>query len=162
VTLPAGATADSLTFRLAAGTWDWMHGDTTCTTNPHTVSFSRDGRFMVLTFARADSATGQREYRYRILEAGKEVIPDVPHVIRAAMEGETRRTPDGKLVVWDLILASRNRYHWHRTDWPEMAVTNAIVRCSGTRPLETWAPPSGARSSSRAEPDANGRAARKG
>jgi hypothetical protein len=68
------------------------------------------------------------------------VLPGMPMVIRAELADESRRTADGDLVVWDLVLASDNRYHWHRTDWPEGAVTMAVIRCDGTRPLETYTP----------------------
>lgn len=127
---------------LVVGTWDWARGDSTCLGNRHQISFSADGTEMRLTHdVPLDSTTNDRVTRYRILDSGAGVHPDLPFVIRAAMEGEDRRTEAGELVIWDLILATPNRYHWHRTDWPNLGVTNAIVRCDGRRPLEHWQAP---------------------
>lgn len=126
-------------YGLAEGTWDYAHGDSTCLGNRHTISFSPDRKEMLLTFEQpADSATNQRVFRYRITAAGAGILADLPFVIRAKMEGETRKTNSGELVVWDLVMATPNRYHWHRTDSP--GVGGAIVRCDGTQPLEQWEP----------------------
>ena len=131
------------TFAYAAGTWDWHNGDSTCLGNTHTVAFSPDRRIMTITFKEPfDTATGQRVATYRIIAAGSGLAAGTPFAIRAAMEGETRRTDLGQLVVWDLLLASPNRYHWHRTDWADLGVTRAIIRCDGNVPLEKWHPPS--------------------
>ena len=59
--------------------------------------------------------------RYRIQQAE-------PY-LRAKIEGETRTTPSGELVVWEVIMLSPDRYCWHRTDWSEGACTAAIERC---------------------------------
>lgn len=140
----AGRLQDS-TFAYVAGTWDWAKGDSTCRGNTHTLAFSPDGKVMTLTFKLPlDSTDASRVTRYRILAVGPAVAPELsPYALRGAIEGETRRTPAGALVVWDLVLASPNRYHWHRTDWPATAVTGPIVRCDGTRPMEMPVAPTG-------------------
>jgi hypothetical protein len=131
----AASTSAPTVFDLAVGTWDWAKGDSTCQGDRHGISFSPDRREMLLTFDESlDTASKQRVVTYRILAAGSKIHPEVPFVIRAAMEGETRRTDAGELVVWDLILATPNRYHWHRTDWPNLAITGAIIRCGGNQP----------------------------
>lgn len=128
--------ADSSVFRLAAGTWDWYEGDSTCATaRRHTISFSPDFREMRIRFAVADSGRDSL-YRYRVFGVGDNVVPGLDQVIRGAMEGETRTTENGALAVWDLVLMSPNRYHWHRTDWPQGSMTDAVVRCQGSKPLE--------------------------
>jgi len=128
-------------YGLAEGTWDWAHGDSTCLGNRHTISFSPDHKDMLITFEQpADTASSQRVFRYRITAAGDGVLPDLPFVIRAKMEGEDRKTDSGETVVWDMIMASPNRYHWHRMDWPGVGVTGAVIRCDGTQPLEHWEP----------------------
>ena len=66
-------------------------------------------------------ANPEEAVRYRVLQSE----PD----LRMAIEGETRMTPTGELVVWDLVLLSPDRYCWHRTDWPHGGCTKAIVRC---------------------------------
>jgi hypothetical protein len=131
-------------FRPVAGSGDWARGDSTCLGNTHTIAFGGQGREMVLTFREPiDSVSRQRVVRYKVLQAGSNVQPELPVVIRAAMEGETRRTESGVPVVWDLIMASPNRYHWHRTDWPNGGVTGAVIRCDGAKPLEQWQQPVG-------------------
>jgi hypothetical protein len=74
-----------------------------------------------------DSATGQREVRYEIRDV-------TPSRNRAFMEGETRTTAAGALVVWDLVLTSPNSYRWHRTDWRPSGYTQEIVRCADGAP----------------------------
>lgn len=126
-----------LVYEMAAGTWDWAKGDSTCLGNKHEISFSADTREMILTYQQPfDSATGQRIARYRILMAGANVIPSMPYVIRGAMEGETRKDAMGQLVIWDLVLASPNRYHWRVA--PAGGTSGALIRCNGTTPLEKW------------------------
>lgn len=130
-------------FDFARGTWDWARGDSTCLGNRHEISFSADQTQMLLTFEEPlDTASNDPVVRYSIIASGDAVHPELPFVIRASMEGESRTTDGGALVVWDLIMATPNRYHWHRTDWPNLGVTNAVVRCDGDQPLEQWkAPP---------------------
>jgi uncharacterized protein len=127
--------ADSAIFRTAAGTWDWSKGDSTCTTSRrHSISFSPDFREMRIRFAVAEPGRDS-VYRYRIFGVGDNVVAGWERVIRAAMEGETRTTANGALAVWDLVLMSPNRFHWHRTDWDQANLTDAVVRCQGSRPV---------------------------
>lgn len=140
----AAAPTDSLkaTFDMAAGVWDWSRGDSTCLGNTHTISFTPDRQTMTLTFnAPADTTLKSRLTTYRVVSAGRGLYLDFPHVVRGAIIGESRRTTTGDLVVWDLVLASPNRYHWHRTDWPDDGATPAVVRCDGTTPMEKGVPP---------------------
>lgn len=128
-------------FAMAVGTWGWARGDSTCLGNTHTISFSPDRQVMTLKHnAPRDTTAEARETTYSILSAGPGRFLNFPHVIRGAMVGETRRTTTEDLVVWDLVLVTSNRYHWHRTDWSDSTMTAAIVRCDGTRPLERWTP----------------------
>lgn len=145
--VPAGPTAAASTsaptvFDLAVGTWDGAKGDATCRGNKHRISFSSEPREMLLTFEEPlDTTSNERVFTYRIVAAGSKIHRETPFVIRGAMEGETRRTDAGKLVVWDLIMATPNRYHWHRTDWPNLGITGAFIRCDGNRPMEQWQRP---------------------
>lgn len=137
------AQADQSVFDLAVGRWDWSHGDSTCLGNQHEISFSEDGSEMLLTFDRPlNDSSEDPVVRYRITGSGERIHENLRFVIRAEMDGESRTTDSGELVVWDLIMATPNRYHWHRTDWPQLGVTNAVVRCDGARPVEGWVPPS--------------------
>lgn len=129
-------------FKMAVGTWDFAHGDSTCIGNTHTISFTPDRQTMILTFnAPRDTTRASRLATYNVLSAGRGHFLDYPHTIRGAIDGETRRTATGDLVVWDLVIVTPNRYHWHRTDWPEDGMTGAVIRCDGTHPLEQWVPP---------------------
>lgn len=110
-------------FALIAGTWDWAGKPGTCRDNPHTLRFTPDGRYMLLTFAHpVDSATGQREVRYALKG-------HTERSVRAQIVDEPRRTPTGAVVVWDLVLFSPSSYRWHRTDWAEGAFTPEVIRC---------------------------------
>jgi len=109
-------------FSVAEGLWDWAGQPGSCTDNPHTISFTEDRSEMLLTYTRPDSTTSQREYRYEIRDVG-------PSSIRGFIHGETRRTDDGQLVVWDLVLTGHDEYRWHRTDWPPRLYTGKVVRC---------------------------------
>jgi len=57
------------------------------------------------------------------------VISKSGNVITARMQGETRKGKDGKLIVWDLIVESPNKYVWHRGDWDDGMITPAVERC---------------------------------
>jgi hypothetical protein len=119
--VPSGSSVESV----AEGVWDWAGRDGTCRDNPHTISFSPDQRYMVLTFPHPiDSATGKREARY-------EIRGQTRNSIRGFIIDETRRTEGGELVVWDLVLTSPNSYRWHRTDWAAGSYTAEVIRCRG-------------------------------
>lgn len=123
---PSAAAAGTLpaVFAEIAGTWDWAGRPGTCRENPHTLSFTPDGRYMLLTFAQPfDSATGKREVRYALKG-------HTERSVRGAITDETRRTDSGALVEWDLVLFSARSYRWHRTDWPETGFTAEVVRCA--------------------------------
>lgn len=112
-------------FKVAAGTWDWSGADGFCRDDPHTITFSPDRKFMILTFANPDTAddgTVKRDFRY-------EIRGHTRNSIRGFIQGETRRTDGGELVVWDLVLMSPDVYRWHRTDWEEGGLTKPVLRC---------------------------------
>lgn len=126
--LPDVADRESI-FGLLEGRWSWEGGDEECK-SVHTLTLSPDRRILDLEYPeRRDSAGVTVRVRYRVVEAGPQVLPWAPYAIRMEMEGETRRTDAGALVVWDLVFASRDRYHWHRTDWDDGGLTGAIIRC---------------------------------
>lgn len=118
----AGATLPPI-FARVAGTWDWPGRPGSCRDEPHTLSFTPDGRFMLLTFAKPVDSTGTREVRYA-------VRGHTERSVRGAIVDETRRTDAGQLVVWDLVLVTPTSYRWHRTDWEEGAFTPEVVRCT--------------------------------
>jgi hypothetical protein len=112
-------------YQVASGRWDWADSDSSCTKNPHTISFSADHKVMTLSYPAplADGILPEREaYEYEIAEVSR-------HHIRAQIRGETRLTPKGTPVVWDLVLASSDVYYWHRADLPFFSVTRPVRRC---------------------------------
>lgn len=112
-------------FRVVAGTWDWEGAEGFCHDNPHTISFSSRRDTMTLTFVKPDTAEDgsvTRAWRYKIYGHTR-------HSVRGFIQGETRRTDAGKLVVWDLVLMSRDGYRWHRTDWAPGGYTKQVLRC---------------------------------
>lgn len=127
--LPAASDAATI-FGMLEGRWSWEGGDDECKASVHTLAISGDRRQLELRYPeRTDSAGAPVVVRYTVIEAGAQVLPWAPHAIRLAMEGETRRTDAGDLVVWDLVFASPDRYHWHRADWEAGGLTKAIIRC---------------------------------
>jgi hypothetical protein len=118
-----------------AGRWDWTSRARPCTDSAHTITFANDGRVMEI---RQESDTGKGGASdptvYDLLEV-------TPSRIRGAIRGETRKTNDGRPVVWDLVMFNVNEYHWHRTDWGSFGYTGAVLRCSPRQAGEGIAPP---------------------
>ena len=112
-------------FALAEGRWAWTTRRNACTDDWHRIAFSPDHRVMTITsskaYQRADGTLDSVAV-YDIEASG-------PGWVRGAIRGETRKTPGGRLVVWDLVLRSPNRYAWHRTDWFPGGYTAEIQRC---------------------------------
>jgi len=107
------------------GTWGVPGSDVSCSRNPETIQFSDDGAWMLLTFREpiaAPDGSQRRELRYRL----RSIATD--HV-RLEMEGETRRTETGELVVWDLLQVAPEAHCWRRTDWKASACTPRRHRC---------------------------------
>lgn len=109
------------------GHWGWtIDNGYDCETNPHWFEFAVDkSSFAIVNETPIESASGELTTRsvYRILDVRGDVI-------EAALEGESRRTEAGDLVVWNLvILRELDRYCWQRTDWPEDACTAHVERC---------------------------------
>jgi hypothetical protein len=114
-------------FERMIGTWGWLEGDLTCQVNPHTISFSRDLKFMHFRYpAPVDTATGRREAQY-------EVRSYTDTSFRVFLQHESRRDSTGQLVEWDLVLLGNDRYTWHRSDWPAGGTTNYLARCAPRR-----------------------------
>jgi hypothetical protein len=110
---------------VVSGTWGLASGEATCQNNPHEISFSSDRLHMNVELRspiQSGIGTTESKFRYRILGAR-------PSELRMELEGETRTTDDGKLVIWDLRMRGQDEYCWHRTDWPYRACTARSVRC---------------------------------
>ena len=115
-------------FELVRGTWAWTTAESTCRTDPQTISFTPDHKGMIITLAHpgklADGTFDSIAY-YDILRVTQ-------NSIRGAIRGETRLTADSEPVVWDLVVESPDRFAWHRTDWPTWEQTRDMRRCPPT------------------------------
>ncbi|MFL5560733.1 MAG: hypothetical protein ACJ79K_04575 [Gemmatimonadaceae bacterium] len=113
-------------FHVAEGTWGRTVGAKTCTNGPQRISFTADRSMMVIEYA--DDSGAVRKARYELRSVS-------PTTIRGFIIDETRKTPEGTLVVWDLVLTSRDSFAWHRTDWSPGAYTAEMRRCPAGTPL---------------------------
>jgi hypothetical protein len=97
---------------------------------------------MILTHQQPiDTTTGRTVSTYRVIGAGDTFMPGYANVIRAELQNEPGASQERNLRMWDLVVVTPNRYHWRRLDWPEGAVTRALIRCEGKRALERSDPP---------------------
>lgn len=123
----------------AKGTWAWAQNDSTCRFAKYDLSFSDDRKYMLLMPIGIRSDTGElKTTRYRITGIGHDVHPNNAYVIRGAIEGESRKDDYGKSVVWDLVMITANRFHWHRADWGLSLMTAPLIRCQDDEPMEDW------------------------
>jgi hypothetical protein len=108
---------------LERGSWGWVDDDG-CETNPHVIRFSDDRRVMELTHRERfepEEGPGPEVVTYDVEFVGDDYV-------RGRIRGEQRRTDDGKLVAWDLVLVAEAEYCWRRTDWGR-GCTRPIQRC---------------------------------
>lgn len=109
-------------FELLAG--KWIFADMTCA-EPYTVTISADRKSIKFQYAKPqkwDDGTEHDSFVYNVLEVGK-------YFIRTQIEGEKRKTDDGKTVTWDFMFLSPDEFVWHRTDWEGLNSTNSVTRC---------------------------------
>jgi hypothetical protein len=108
--------------RYVAGRWDWSTRVSPCRDSAHTIAFSPDRKLMTITSEYVARSDSERVATYDLLNVSRSSF-------RGAIRGETRRTPSGVPVVWDLVLFSPTEYRWHRTDWNSWGYTAAVIRC---------------------------------
>lgn len=121
---PLAASADL--FKSVSGEWAVLdEGAVNCDKGTEFISFSED--FSVATF------TSTEKYA---LGAGKEsnaitdkVLDVQGNTITMSLNGETRTTAAGQLVVWSLVLVEDKVFVWRRTDWLKSQSTQPRIRC---------------------------------
>jgi hypothetical protein len=112
-------------FHVAEGMWGWSTTPHACTKAPQRLTFTPDHSMMVIEWADDSGQVKAARYQLRYVSAS---------TIRGFITDETRKTPTGELVVWDLVLTSPDTYRWHRTDWAPGGYTGEVFRCpAGTR-----------------------------
>lgn len=129
-TLLGGTAVAQDAFSLAEGKWgainDGAGGCSDPKVNPHTIRFTSDRQTAIFQTDRpfkSQDGTMKNSYRYRVLASSG-------NTITMALDGETRKTDSGKLVVWIFILVNRDTYTWSRSDWPRDFVTRGRwARC---------------------------------
>ena len=124
-TRPYVVPAGSDIFAAVQGRWAWTTKVGGCTNDWHRISFTPDRNVMTIASSKPyKTADGTFDS-----VAVYDVVAHTQSWIRGAIRGETRLTPDGRPVVWDLVLRSADRYVWHRTDWALGGYTREVKRC---------------------------------
>ncbi len=124
--------AAALTAEEMAGEWESVDGsNNTCAANPARLSVQRGPDHVIFDwpepFAVYDGSIRDR-VDYDILE-------ERPDALVLRLEGETRRTDDGDMVVWLLRPnAARDTFCWGRTDWPVIRCEHPYRRCADAAP----------------------------
>lgn len=118
-------------FSIAAGVWDW-ESDSSCTTDPQVITFSPGRDLMVITSREKWATDSGDSVRASVYDLSDRSLSRV----RGAIRHEDRKTSEGQLVKWDLVLQGPDRFAWHRTDWDSTATTASLRRCpAGTDSL---------------------------
>jgi hypothetical protein len=113
--------------KVLAGAWGWDKQQ--CEKDPIRLSFAADGAVM---FHENDAglSIGEGTHLKRIVY---QILAESDRVLRTVIEGEVRRTKEGNVVGWDLVLLSESRFCWHRSDWPS-GCTRALIKCGNVQP----------------------------
>lgn len=118
-----GASATRELRAVLTGAWAWTKEE--CELDPISISFSKDGAMMYHSnragLFLGDQSTPKEQVVYRVLG-------ETDGVLRTMIEGEDRRTPDGRVVGWDLVLLAEDAFCWHRWDWPAEC-TPPLISC---------------------------------
>ena len=104
----------------------WGEDIADCSTNPHSIQFSKSGEFMHIKYPKtggtADNKSIQNEFVYRVLGTN----PDGLHL---SLDGESRLNESGLAVTWDIRKISATSYCWRRSDWGSDSCTVPRTRC---------------------------------
>lgn len=115
-------------YPVLSGDWGW-EGSDDCALTPQELHFSADRKQMFLALTPRNES-GAREPR---VDATYQVLGNIPNGLRVALDGEARLDPTGEPVTWNLLLLGKDRYCWHRSDWPADGCTKSVVRCNAER-----------------------------
>lgn len=110
------------------GRWDWAEASPRCGDTAAELSLTDDGdglRVRVATGVYIGTILLGPEAKYTILAESQEVL-------RVQLDGETRRTAAGAVVLWDVVLLDPDQFCWHRADWTSDVCTKPLRRCPRT------------------------------
>ena len=125
-TRPYEAPRGTDVFNVVRGRWEWSPGTGGCFGEWHRIRFAPDYSIMYITASKPYKGFDGKLDSIAIYD----ILAHTQGWIRGAIRGETRRTTDGRSVVWDLVLRSPDTYAWHRTDWIAGMYTREIHRCA--------------------------------
>ena len=111
-------------YALLPGKWGW-EGSDDCKVAPEVISFSGDRKRMYIALSPVREDGGREPRRlaeYRILR-------ETPAGLEMSLTGETRTNDAGQPVTWTLVLMSREKYCWQRSDWGA-GCTRPLQRCA--------------------------------
>lgn len=118
----------------------WIFNDMTCA-EPYTVKVSANRKSIKFQYAKPQKwadGTEHDSFVYNVMETGD-------YFIRTQIEGEARKSDDGKPIGWDFLFLSSDEFVWHRTDWQGLNSTKSVKRCEGGKVASTLKPlPEGA------------------
>lgn len=110
---------------VVTGQWGWTAEE--CRKSPKSISFSSDGGLMY--YQSTPGASGLLLGDQVLDKVTYQILGEGRRVLRTIIEGETRKTESGNVVMWDLVLRSNDSFCWHRTDWAANACTRPVSRC---------------------------------
>lgn len=123
-----GATSTSDPFSLVPGTWVWEDSEHGCSSDTQTYAIAEDRRSMTITH----SEPYERSPGVMVSVTNYVIDGSSPLTLHTQIADETEVTEDGRPVKWDLVVLARDRFVWHRGDWPEGQFTKSMLRCDET------------------------------
>jgi len=122
--ISAQALDDNLRNSLS-GSWQWEQAKGICQKESlTTISFSADGNAMYLS----SDASNYRDPD-EISVHTYDIVGQPEVNLRTVIQGETRRTHAGDVVMWDIKMISNNEFCWHRSDWRNNECTQSLIKC---------------------------------
>ncbi len=130
--LLAPAAAPALTAEEMEGSYESVAGtDNTCAANPARLSVTRNPDHVSFDWPQP-FAVFDGSVRSRV---DYDLIEERPDALVLRLEGETRRTATGEVVIWLMRPdAARQGFCWGRTDWPVIRCEHAYRRCPDMAP----------------------------
>jgi len=111
-------------FETLQGKWAWELNIGTDNYNPQTISFNEDHSRIIFNVDKAieiSKANFVNQYEYEILKVKK-------NKLKLSLVGEERKSKDGRLVWWELLLVDHSTFLWKRSDWEAFYTLNPMKK----------------------------------